>query len=296
MKKIIFLVILIIPLVGCSSSEKNKDTLNIAVTIQPEIGFVQAVIGDRGTVTAVIPPGNSPANYQPSPQELATISDADVYFSIGVPAEQNILPKIISNKTDIISLLEAVEVEYPLRHMEEHEHDTHDESKDNHEDLHEGVDPHTWMSPKRVIVMVHKIADTLSELDPKNKERYTSNAKAYITQLEALDQQIIDTLADSNLEGFIIYHPSMGYFADDYHLDMHVIEEGGKEATINSMTHIIDLAREKGIDTIFYQEEFDSKQAKVIASEIDGHAIPLDILSKDYIDNMKKLLNLLLSI
>lgn len=130
--------------------------------------------------------------------------------------------------------------------------------------------------------MVHKIADTLSELDPKkNKERYTSNAKAYITQLEALDQQIIDTLADSNLEGFIIYHPSMGYFADDYHLDMHVIEEGGKEATINSMTHIIDLAREKkGIDTIFYQEEFDSKQAKVIASEIDGHAIPLTYYQK----------------
>ncbi len=196
MKKIIFLVILITTLVGCSSNEINKDRLNIVVTIQPVIGFVQAVIGERGTVTAVIPPGNSPANYQPSPQELTTLSDADVYFSIGVPAEQNILPKVISNKTDIISLLEAVEVEYPLLHMKEHEHDIQDESRDNHEDQREDVDPHIWMSPKRVIVMVNKISDTLSKIDPKNKELYTSNAQTYITQLEALDQQIIDTLLE----------------------------------------------------------------------------------------------------
>lgn len=352
MKKMIYVLILMLTLSGCTSNEKATEKLNVAVTIQPEIGFVEAVMGDLGTVTAVIPPGNSPANYQPSPKELTAISDADVYFSIGVPAEHNILPKIISNKTDVVSLLDTVEEVYPLRQIEKHVHKTSDEHHEDegdhdhedaadhdhenkgdhdhedaadhdhenegdhdHEDAadhdhkdavdheneadhdhhHEGVDPHIWMSPKRVIVMIEKIAETLSNIDPQNKEHYDANAKSFITELEALDQEIKDTLADSNLESFIIYHPSMGYFADDYNLEMHVIEEGGKEATINTMTNIIQLAKEKDIKVVFYQEEFDSKQAKIIASEINGRAIPLDVLSKDYVENMKKLLNLLLS-
>lgn len=292
-KALSVLLSILMILTGCSTQAPSSDLLNIAVTIQPEIGMVKAVIGEhKANIIATIPPGNSPANYQPAPKELSRISDADVYFSIGVPAEHNILPKVVNPNTKVVSLLDAVKEKHSLRHMEEHDHE---EAEENSKVDEEGIDPHIWMSPKRVITMINTIVSTLSTIDPDHKDDYVKNGNAYITQLEELDREIRQTLSTSNLKGFIIYHPSMGYFADDYGLDMHVIEEGGKEATISSITKIVDLAKSQQIKVIFYQEEFDSKQAKLIAGEVGGQAIALDILSEDYLANMKKIIKLLVS-
>lgn len=255
------LFVIVITLVGCSTTKGEENRLiSIAVSIQPEAAFVEAVLGDKGTVTTVIPPGFSPANYQPSPKELMKVSDAYLYFSIGVSAEKNILPKIVSNKTQVIS-------------------------------LNEGVDPHIWMSPKRTMVIIETIRDSLSNIDPENADYYATNAKNYLKELESLDLYVKETLGNSHVKSFIIYHPSLGYLADDYGLTMMVIEEDGKAATIETITRVIDFAKENSIKVIFYQEEFDSKQAKIIADEIGGSVIALDILSKDYLNNMKKIID-----
>lgn len=301
MKKTLILLplfITFITLAGCSTTKNRENSpLNIAVSIQPEAAFVEAVLGDKGTVTTVIPPGFSPANYQPSPKELAKVSDADLYFSIGVSAEKNILPKIVGHKTRVILLSEAVEKEYPLLHLEEHSHNNEAETNKSHDEesgtneYDEGVDPHIWMSPKRAMVMIETIQNSLSDIDPENTDYYATNAISYLKKLEILDLYIIETLSNSELQSFIIYHPSLGYLANDYGLTMMVIEEDGKAATIETITSVIDFAKENSIKVIFYQEEFDSKQAKVIADEIGGSVIALDILSKDYMNNMRKIID-----
>ncbi|GKX31422.1 zinc ABC transporter substrate-binding protein [Vallitalea longa] len=288
MKKYILLVIsIIIVLTGCSNKDTKEEKINIAVSIGPEEAFVNSVVGDKGTITTVIPSGFSPANYQPSPKELAKISDADLYFSIGVAAENNILPKIVNDNTNVISLKDATIDKYPLLYLDNHSHD--DEKDDEH------ADPHIWMSPKRVISMIKAIKESLCDIDPDNKEYYSTNADEYIDELEELDKYIIETINNSKFKNFIIYHPSLGYFANDYGLEMVVIEEDGKNATIETITKVINFANEHDIKVVFYQQEFDSKQANVIAEEINGKVISLDILSKDYINNFKKLVDTFVS-
>lgn len=317
---LISLLIIVSTMTSCSSSKDNDSNINIAVSILPEVAFVEAVLGDKGTVTTVIPPGFSPANYQPSPKELLKISDADLYFSIGVLAETNILPKIVTDKTKLISLSDEVNKKYPLLRMDanhphhdqdshvnddnhEHDedsHDTHDNHKhdedshinhDNHK--HDGLDPHIWMSPKRVKVIIETIKDSLIEQDPNNSKYYSSNAEKYIQELTKLDNYITNSLKSNEIKSFIIYHPSLGYLADDYGLNMLSIEQEGKKATIDTIKSVVDFANDNNINVIFYQEEFDSKQAKVIADEIEGNVVSLDILSKDYINNMKKIIDAL---
>ena len=97
-----------------AASQITSEKPIIAVTIVPEQTFAKAVCGDLAEVIALVPPGNSPENYEPTPAEMKKFSKASLYFSIGVPTEKaNILPNIGSVKT--VSLQNEVASVYPDR-------------------------------------------------------------------------------------------------------------------------------------------------------------------------------------
>jgi zinc transport system substrate-binding protein len=261
-------------LFGCSNNEQEnvkEDKPIIAVTIVPEQTFVEAVCGDLAEVVVLVPPGNSPENYEPTPMVIEKFSKASLYFSIGVSTEEaNILPKATDIKT--IALQDEVALIYDDRTFESNERD-----------------PHIWLSPKRVKVMIEIISREMGKLDEANKETYEKNAKAYIEQLDELDKEIKESLDGVQNKKIIVYHPAFGYLADDYSLEMYALEEEGKESTAMHLQEMIDLAKKENIKAIFYQEEIDSSQSKSFAEEIGGKTVQLSPLAADYIDNLKKM-------
>ena len=268
------MIIITMCLFGCSSQEKNQrvgEKPIIAVSIVPEQSYVKAVCGDLVDMVTLVPPGSSPENYEPTAQEMEKFSNASLYFSIGVPTEkENILPNVGNVK--VISLQDEVSAVYEDRKFESGERD-----------------PHIWLSPKRVKVMVETIARQVSEIDPKNKETYEKNATDYIAQLDEVDNEIKEALKDVKSKKFIVYHPAFGYIASDYGLKMYALEEEGKEATAKHLQEMIDLSKEENIKVIFYQEEIDSSQSKAFAEEIGGKTIQLAPLAADYIENLKRM-------
>ncbi len=284
---------------GCSSSPPEKPSKPVvAVSIVPEKEFVHAVAGDLVDVVTMIPPGSSPSNYQPTPLEMQSFSNASIYFTIGVPAEDaNILKKAneLNPRLKIVRLDDEVEKKYPHRYFNEtHSHEDGEIQSDNidktskEHDL--GMkDPHIWMSPKRVMVMVDIIAKELSEMDNENSEIYLKNAKSYKEKLSSLDLKIKQTLDGIQNKSFIIYHPALGYFADDYGLEMISVEISGKNASAKELQSIIDFARENNIKVVFYQSEIDSNQSKTLANEIGGKTTEISTLSGNYIENMEKI-------
>lgn len=264
-------------IIGCSDNEKAETSkginkkLIIAVTIVPEQAFVEAVCGDLVEIVTLVPPGNSPENYEPSPKEMKKFSKASLYFSIGVPTEEaNILPNVGDVK--IISLQDEVSSIYQDRTFASG-----------------GRDPHIWLSPKRVKVMIETIAREMGNLDEANKDIYNKNAEVYINQLDKLDKQILSALEGVQSKKFIVYHPALGYLADDYDLEMYSLENEGKEATVQHLQKMIDLARKESIKVVFYQEEIDSSQSQAFAEEIGGKTMQLAPLAADYIGNLKKM-------
>ena len=260
---------------------ESDSALTVAVGIVPEATFVNAVGGDLVNVVTLVPPGNSPANYQPTTTEMQALSDAKVYFTLQMPTEQaNILPKVadFNQSIAIVDLREAVSEVYPLLNGDGDEI-TSTEG--------ESVDPHVWLSPKNAIVMVQTIADKLSEIDEGNKDTYQANAAAYISELEALDSEIKEATATLENKSFLIYHAAYGYFARDYGLTMVAIEIEGKQATAEELQGVIDYALENNITTVFYQEEFDDSQAETVAEEIGGAVQKAAPLSSDYIQGLK---------
>mgnify|MGYP000111295127 FL=1 len=265
---IIKLITAVLPTVDSVEAKK----VTTAVTIVPQKQFVKAVAGENSEVTVMIPPGYSPGNYAPRPSELTKFSDADIYFSMGVPADiQNILPKAkqFNQNIKIVKLADKVAQEY-----------------DNRIFPNGSRDPHIWLSPKRVISIVEIIRDELIELNPEKKQLYKENTADYIDKIKETDQKVENILNKKENNYMLVYHPSFGYFADEYNLKMVAVEEGGKEATAKHLQEIIDFAKENNIDKIFHQAEIDSRQTQALAEEIGAELVKLDPLAEDYLNNL----------
>jgi len=261
-------VILATMLSACKKDSGSTKPI-IAVSIVPEATFVSAVCGDYCDVVTMIPSGASPENYAPTPLEIEEFSDSVIYFSIGVPTEENnIMPNVTEN-TKVVHLETEVATIYPdLK-------------------LGEDRDPHIWLSPKRVVLMIQIIERELSALYPDQTDIFKANADAFIAQINQIDTEINTILQSTTSKAFIVFHPAFGYLANDYGLTMYALEEEGKEATPQHLQEMIDFAKENNIKVIFYQEEIDASQSDSFAEEIDGKTACLAPLSADYISNLR---------
>lgn len=268
MKKLSFVLYVICVLLPWQAYAND---FTIAVSIAPEIEFVQEVVGERAKIVCVIPEGGSPASYAPSPKELVGIREAKLYFTIGVFAE----------KLNILGMLpESLRV-VPL----------HEEAAKKYPELSIGAsrDPHIWLSPRRVMAMVQKIAEEVSGVDPEHGAEYYLNAQKYIEKLQKTDTEIKGMFTAGSRKIFIAFHPAFGYFADDYGLDMYALEKHGKEAGVKYLQELIDIAKKNNVKAIFYQKQTASRQVQAFAREIGGKAVMLNPLAKNYADNLLQL-------
>jgi zinc transport system substrate-binding protein len=135
--------------------------------------------------------------------------------------------------------------------------------------------------------MVEIIAETMASLDAENAQTYQENAEVFLKELDRVDAEIKEAFSGILNPKFIVFHPSYGYFADDYGLEMIALEQDGKEATPQHLQDMIDLAKAENIKVIFSQAEIDSKQPDAFAEEIGGEKVMLEPLSDDYIANLE---------
>ena len=247
----------------------------IVVTVAPQAAFVQALAGELVNVVTVLPPGANHETFSLPPQDMERISAANLYLALGLPPERaGILPKVaeLNRNLRMIDVQNEVAKTYPPRYFAP-----------------DDQDPHIWLSPKRAIAMVQLTARELASLDPANRETYTNNAQRFIARIEAADQEIRAALQSMSNRTFIVYHPAFGYFAEDYNLNMVALEEEGKEADPRRMRDIIDMAREKGIKIIFYQEDIDGRQSRTFAEELGGRAEKVSPMATDYVENLQRM-------
>lgn len=269
-KKVLTILLCAVALAGCSRPSTEK-RLTVAVTILPQKAFVEAVCGDNANIVTVVPKGASPESYEPTAAQMEAVARASVYFAIGVPFEKaKVLPQ--SPNTEIIDLAAEVAKAYSDREFSPGERD-----------------PHIWLSPRRAMVMVESIAQTMMEIDPQNAQSYRENADNYIAELTALEDELEEIFRGLQGEKFIVYHPAFGYLAEDFGLEMHCIELEGKEATASHLAQLVDLAREYKIKTVFTSDETDSSMPRSFAEEIGGKVTVLSPLSDNYIENMRSM-------
>ncbi len=273
---------------SCVNRENNDSKIDIVVTILPQAEFVEAIGGDRVNVTVMIPPGASPHVYEPLPQQMIALSKASLYAKVGsgVEFELSWLDKLIAQNPEIL----VVDCSLGIDLIEAN----HDDHNDNHSHSHGNLDPHIWTSVLNAKIMAENIYYGLIQVDPENTSYYQDNLNKYLDDLENLHQEITSGFSGVKNPVFMIYHPSMGYFAKAYGLLQLPVEEDGKEPTSKGIASVIKQAEEHNVKVIFTSPQFNPQNAQVIASEIDGVVVPIDPLVREYINNMRSIFEIML--
>ena len=275
-------------LCGCGG-EKQTGKLRVFVTIPPLEYFVDRIGGAHVETGVLVAPGQSPHTFEPTPRQIAELSDSKLYFSIGMPFEEALLDRVKSIAPDIrlVDMRRGI----TLRTM------TGDEvgadaqggrGKGEAAGEHAGEpDPHYWLSPGNARIMAATVAHGLETADPASAADYRANLAALDADLAAVDARLKAALAPLAGQEIIVFHPAFGYFAQAYGLRQAAVEVEGREPSAKQMAQLVEQAEKSGAKVIFVQPQFSARSAGAVAKAIGGAVVPMDDLAYDYIANLE---------
>ena len=275
MKKLIYILTLFI-LSGCGNTTQKSEKPILTVTLEPLRYFTEAIAGDNYEVVSMVPKGSSPESYDPTPQQLVNLSKSQAYFRIGyIGFEQAWMKKLEANCPNMKVYDTSKGID--LIRDKGHWHGDH---------FHEGgVEPHVWNSTQNALIIADNIYQALCELDSTHQEDYQKRLDVLKQTIRQTDANV-RTLVENADSTFLIYHPALSYFARDYGLKQVSIEEGGKEPSPAQLKALIETCRNENVHTIFVQQEFDQRNAQLIAHELGVNIVSINPLSYDWVKEM----------
>ncbi len=263
--------------VGCAPAPASTpgDVLAVGVSIAPEKYMVERIGGAHVHVTVLVPPGAEAHTYEPKPEQLKALSQARLYFAIGLEFEGAWLPRLMDSRHGprVVDLRQGITLLPSVEGKAYGGEST--------------PDPHIWLAPSLVQVQAQTIHAALLEADPAHRAEYDVNLAGFQQEIAALDADIRAQLASVPTRQFMVFHPSWGYFAQEYGLEMLPIEIGGQEPSAQEMAALIAQAKTAGIRVIFAEPTFSTRSAETIAREIGGHVLLLDPLAGDWAANLR---------
>ena len=302
---ILLLLVALWVVLPANAAGKPGGKVKTFVGINPVAYSVERVGGSDVEVSVLVGPGQDPHTFELTPRVVAKLANARVLFEMGFPFEETLIKKVESTfkNLEVVDLqqgiklrpmteeeAEAEEAAHEAEHEHGHGHGHGHGEAEEHEHHHEAgdLDQHTWLDPRLVKIQARTIADTLIRIDPSHKDQYEQNLKGYLTDLDAVHEQLTKALAPVKGKSFFVFHPALGYFGDAYGLKQVPVQIGGKEPTARQLARLIELAKEDGVRIIFVQPQFSKKSAEALAKSIDGAVVPIDTDgARDYLKNLQ---------
>ena len=302
MKKI-FLILAVFSALTTSvfaAKAKKSDKLKVVTTIFPEYDWTREIIGDTNSAELTLLLGNGVDlhSYQPSIQDIAKISTADIFIYVGGESDgwvKDALKNAKNKNMKVINLLEtlgdkvkAEEVKEGMQAEEEDEHEHHHHDGEHHDDEdhdhdHEAeghhhhhhddedeveYDEHVWLSLRNAKILSAEIATALCEKDAANAAAYKANLAAYTARLDALDAKYTAAVKDGSKKTILFGDRfPFRYLVDDYGLDYFAAFVGCSAETEASFETVIFLAKkvdELGLNFVLKIESGDGKIARTI--------------------------------
>ncbi len=236
---------------SCSNDIAGSDKIKIVCTTFPQYDWVREIIGEKiddYQITLLASKGIDLHNYQPSAEDIAKISNSDLFIYNGGISDKwvdSVIKEAINKDVKVINLIEVlgdkVKIEELVEGMEPDEHEDEDDHDDHDEDE---IDEHVWLSLRNAQIFVNEIKNKLINIDNKNSEVFTKNSNDYIKKLSELDteyQKAVE-LAKTKTILFADRFP-FRYMVDDYGLSYYAAFTGCSAETEASFETIAFLSR-----------------------------------------------------
>lgn len=269
----------------------------MVATIYPLADWVSNVGGKRVKVITLLPAGNSPHTFEPSPSEMKTVSRAALFVKAGLQLDDwGAQLAAASPKLTVLSLGDELQKRKLLPDVDagvlsvgtgEGGHSGHDD--------HGGVNPHFWLDPVLAAEAAPIIAAELSRVAPAYASEFKANAEEYARKLRQLDEQIRQELRPVQKIPFVTYHNGFAYFAKRYGLNiLAVIEEyPGKTPSERYVKDVISKIRSAKAKAVFSEPQLSSRAAEVVAHEDNLKMGVLDYLGGPSVAGRESYINMI---
>ena len=272
-------------LAGCGSSETpssgDDSRIHAVTTIFPQYDFLRQIGGEHLEVTMLLKPGAESHSFEPTPADMITVSESDLFVYVGGDSDawvDTILESVDTSEKEIVTLMDCVETvaEEEAEGMETHGHAHDHEAEENEadseaehaDDSHAEQDEHVWTSPRNAILIVEKLCDALVRIDPEHAADYRNNTEAYLEQLQALDEEFQETVNHAERRTIVLGERfPFRYLADAYGLDYYAAFPGcssESEASAKTVAFLINKVKEEQIPVVFTIELSNDKMTDSI--------------------------------
>ncbi|MBO5421389.1 MAG: zinc ABC transporter substrate-binding protein [Clostridia bacterium] len=304
---LIMTVIIVYSFAGCGTrSVPKNDKLTVVTTIFAPYDFTNQIVGDKIDVVMLLPPGVESHSYEPTPSDIITIENADLFLYVSEHTETwvaQIISSLKNTKVEISSIADGIGLEI---HGHNHDHHAHEHSEDCE------TDEHIWTNLEYAVQMVDFIADEICQADPENADFYAANAEEYKSKILTLKNDFETMIAESERKEIVSGSRfAMKNFINEFGLQFTAAFDSCVDNTEPSaavMAKIIDKINDDNIPVIFYEELTEPKIARAVSletgakmlllhschnvskAEIEKGETYLSLMSQNYI-NLKEALN-----
>lgn len=255
------------------------DPLRVVAGVLPVRYLAEQIGGTQVRADLMVPPGREPHTYEPTPQQIAVLSRAQIYVAVGMPFEEALLPKITASvpTLTVVDLRKGV----PLRPIDGGSRITFGPGSATDAAL----DPHIWLGPHELAIEAATLRDAFTAARPASRALFDSNFRSFIERLNAVDRRIAEMLRPLDGRSILVFHPAFGYFTDTYGIRQLSIEQNGREPGPRALLDVINRARAAGVHSVFVEPEFAETTAKRIAEALKVQVVTINPLEPDVLAN-----------
>lgn len=226
---------------GALAQTASGSKIKVLVSFSILADLVKAVGGDAVEVSSLVGPNEDAHIFEPKPSHAKTLLSSQLLVVNGLDFEPWMTKLVRSAGYKGASVVASQGV--APRTMQE--------------DGHTETDPHAWQNPLNVILYTNNIAQALSKVDVANAAHYQARAKAYVQQLQELDDWAQGLFKEVPMaqRKVITSHDAFGYFAQHYQVKFLAAQglNTESEPSARQIAQLVRQMRREKVRTVFLE-------------------------------------------
>ena len=279
---------IIILLLGNSLVASAQEKKQVMTTFYPVYYLAERIGGDAIEISMLLEGNQNAHDYEASAKDAARTQSSDLFIYQDDEMEYFVSSLFNLIDLDKVQVLETT-VGIELLEGDAHDHDHADEDGHDHDHDHShDYDPHTWLDPMIYAQQAANVRDALIELDSANEAVYQANAEALIAELEVLNQEFEEQLAQLDDRRIVVQHAAFGYLTHAYDLEQVAIAgiSSTQEPSAQALASMQDFIKSEQISVVYVEPSLDQAIANTVTSVSDVELRPLRTLETVSADEM----------
>lgn len=241
---------------SCTSASKSARTKPLIVATTSILADgIQELVGDQAEVVALMPAGVDPHLYKASVRDLDLLTQADlvVYHGLYLEGKMTEIFEKLAKQQVLIDVSKGIPTNKLIR-----------SGPESH-----SVDPHVWFDISLWSAALAYASQELQIWQPSWKSQLKANTRAYMDQLDALDQRTKVQVQElvQRKQVLVTAHDAFAYFGKAYGLQVYSLQGLStlSEPGLRDLTELITVIQTYRVKAIFAEQTISPKALQAVA-------------------------------